>query len=459
MERKTIIIISVISSLVLVGGGAYWYLSRKAVPETPKAGVVFPSNSGTFSGAPQSTAKQKFVPGSGAPLPRLYELHNTPVAGAGFFESGKGANLLITARYIERGLGNIFESSLDTFAETRLSNETRPKIAEAVWVNSGNSVLTRFLDDQQDGLIKTHVLTLGASAPSLKTGASSAVKDSFLKTEEVFLPDTIPFVAAAGNNSDKFFYLLNDGEGMAGFVASPKSVNASKIFTSAFGEWLPQFPNQKLVTLTTKPSANVPGYLFFVNTETKTSRKILGNINGLTTLTSPDGNSVLYAENQGGIPFLSLYNTTKKESRSIALHTLPEKCVWSFKNKLLIYCAVPQSLQEGIYPDQWYQGLISFSDDLWSINTATLETNKIMSPVDLGSTNIDMTNLAISSDDNYLLFINKVSGTPWVYRVVDVSPTPKIAQPLPQAKNTSSSKSKTPVLLPAAITPDMQKIK
>ncbi len=452
MKRRNLIIL-VIVVVLLLAVGVFFLLSRKTTPQT--SGVpTFPQGSGAQApgggtgGAGGYGSVSNFVPGSGAPLPRLYQLHTTPVAGAGFYETGSGSSLSVSARYMERSLGNIFETPLNTFAETRISNETHPQVAEALWGNKGNSVIFRYLDSQTDGLIKSHIINLGTSATPITISTSTeSVQPSFLKTEEVFLPDYIPFASTAGDNSNTLFYLKDTGGPILGFVTDFKNSSAINIFSSPFTEWLPQFPNKNLVTLNTKPSADVPGDMFFLNPKTKAVTKILGDINGLTTLTNTDGKYVLYSGTQVGVPQLSVYDTTKKTSNQISLQTLPEKCVWSTMQKTVVYCAVPQNIPTGTYPDQWYQGVISFSDSLWRIDVATLNVTPIMVPGAYGAPAMDMTNLLLSSNDAYLLFVDKITSTPWVYRLIDTPQT------------VSSSNTTTPTILPSAITPDMQKIR
>lgn len=462
MERRKITIIVLILTIGMISGGAYWYYTKK-VPLTITSGA-FPGESGARTGATETTPSEPstegegiFTPGSGVALPRLYELHKAPVAGAGFFETKdkKGNIANITARYIEKGLGHIYETQLSTYTETRIVNETRSRIGEAILGNGGKSVVIRFVDDAEGGIIKTRIVNIGASTISFARGTSTApISTGFLKTEEVYLPDFIPFMAVAEDSTDKLFYL----DGSSGSTATFKDTNVSKIFSSAFTEWLPQFPNQKLVTLTTRPSATVPGHMFFLNTGTNAVTKILGNINGLTTLTSHDGKLVLYSGTKGGVPELSVYDTVKKEARQFSLQTLPEKCVWSTKKTTLVYCAVPQSLPSASYPDQWYQGLVSFSDELWEIDSKTFNTRKIMSPKTLGAPVLDMINLSLSSDDSYLLFMNKVSGTPWVYSIVESVQQRKAVAPIVATSTPVATTTKTAVPT-SVITPDMQKLK
>ncbi len=127
MNKKTLIITVGSIILILIGLGIYFYLSQKTT--TPSLGGTFPEEGplGTIKPASEGSGEGSnipFTPGSGAPLPRLYELHKVPVAGAGFIESGKDTDRIVSARYIERGLGHIYETPLSTFIESRISNET-----------------------------------------------------------------------------------------------------------------------------------------------------------------------------------------------------------------------------------------------------------------------------------------------------------------------------------------------
>lgn len=462
MDRRKIIITISIIAIVAILGGAYWYLSKKEILPTP--GEMFPGEAGVAEREREKEEEEKeepFVPEPGAPLPRLHELHKTPVAGVGFMEEGRGSNHTISTRYLERGLGYIFETPLETYIESRIVNETRPRVMEALWGNNGRSVAVRSVDDNGEGIIKTQIINITAPTVSFSTSTSTEkISNGFLKTEEVFLPSYIPFMATSEDGADQLFYLENGSGASIGTVSTNRASNSSKIFTSSFTEWLPQFPNQTLVTLTTKPSATIPGYLFFVDVKTKAFVKIFGGVNGLTTLTSHNENFVLYSETKGKAPELSIYNTVTKESSPLYLKTLPEKCAWGKNDLYIAYCAVPQTIVPAEYPDQWYQGVISFSDDLWEIDTRTLSTKKIMSPMDFSASSLDIINPVLSSDDQYLLFMNKLTGAPWVFRI---SEEPQIAQApvinkeaeivTPTATTTQNKVSQS------VITSDMKKLK
>jgi hypothetical protein len=409
MNKKIVIISATAIILLLLGVGLYFSFKK---PSAHPTGGIFPGSGqpvgGTMGTGTDGEVNVIINPDdkTNPQANRLHELHKAPVAGVSFAENSDHQQY---ARYIERGLGHIYETPLSTLIETRISNETHAELGEALWGNSGKSVLIRYVDTTNTGAIKTRILNMGGPTSSFE-GASSG--NTFVRVDQLFLPDFIPFIAPSEDGADKLFYLENSASSAFGSTVTWRGVSTANIFSSTFTEWLPQFPNQSLVTLTTRPSANIPGYSFFLNTKTRSVTKILSGINGLTTKTSRDVKPVLYAETKNGAPTLYAYDVTKKSLRTLSLQTFPEKCAWSAKHVTMVYCAVPETLPAAAYPDQWYQGLVSFSDSVWKIDTATGTTENIFTPPSL-----DIINPVLSSDDSYLLFMNKVTGTPWVYQL------------------------------------------
>lgn len=447
MNKHALLIIATILILAMLGAGAYFYFFVKkptTTPETP----AFPGGSGPITGVvtggTTDGAGGEDTETTDTPKkpPRLFELHKTPVAGATFVEvkDKKGVLTSITARYIERGLGHIYETPLATYTETRTANETRSRIAEALWGNGGKSLVVRFLEEEGGSTIKSRALNLSMLSSS-----------GFLQAEEVFLPDYIPFMAVAQDGSDKLFYLESNGVTTTGTTASFKNTGKTNVFNSSFNEWLPEFPHKNLITLTTRPSGSVPGHVFFLNPTTKSLTKVLGGINGLTTKTSRDGKTMLYSESADKKVNILAYDVEKKETRQLSLQTLPEKCVWSSKKTTVAYCAVPQALYPAIYPDQWYQGLISFTDNIWRIDTKTAIAENIFTGT------FDIVNTVLSSDDSYLLFMNKTTGTPWVYRLTEEAPV--LTTPTPTTTSPATTSTNTNVIAPSSTIEGMVRVK
>ena len=81
----------------------------------------------------------------------------------------------------------------------------------------------------------------------------------------------------------------------------------------------------------------------------------------------------------------------------------------------MFYCAVPLNPPQALYPDGWYQGLVSFSDVLVRIDAGVGSMTVLVDPKEFAGEEIDAVNLALSKDENYLFFINKKMGLrgPW----------------------------------------------
>jgi hypothetical protein len=151
--------------------------------------------------------------------------------------------------------------------------------------------------------------------------------------------------------------------------------------------------------------------MYEVDTGTKNFSRVLGPINGLTTLTSPNGKLTLYGDDNLS---LYLYHNDTKTSDLLGIKTLPEKCVWGSGNDV-IYCAVPKTIS-GTYPDDWYQGTISFSDQFWKIDAKTENTTLLFDPSTItGGEEADGIKLATDTGENYLFFVNKKDSYLWEY--------------------------------------------
>ncbi len=185
----------------------------------------------------------------------------------------------------------------------------------------------------------------------------------------------------------------------------------------AYTEWTPAWPTSSMITLTTKPAGTVPGFVYSLDPDKKTFKKIFGGVLGLTTNTSPDGKNILYSSSQNSQIAINIYNLSSKNNSGMSITTLPEKCVW--QSASILYCAVPTYIPSGNYPDDWYQGAISFVDQIYKINISTLETSMIGNPGSVGAS-IDAMNLAVDTANKYLIFTNKKDGSLWS---LDISPS------------------------------------
>lgn len=431
-KRNFIILIIVLLILLMVG--AYFFVSK--------------SNSGT--GTDGKTSLKDFFPfgkGSGvtpsptpepqpSPTPepqpeptpvvmKLRAVSKTPTAGYTLFSKERLVPVTITvsgdtttttasigttekieaARYVERATGNIYDVFGDTLEEHRISNTTIPRIYEALFGNSGTLVIMRYVGEDN-----RTIQTYEAPIPEPIIGGDGATPEltgTFMATnisDATISPDTT-----------KLFTLAPFVGTIIGTLSNADGTSKKQIFSSQYLEWLPAWIDSKQIALTTKASAYSAGYLYFLDTGTQKTSRILGNITGLTTLVSPDGKLVLYSQTSGNTIRTLLYNTTTRVAQDVGLKTLPEKCLWT-SDSSTIYCGVPNDIQAGSYPDAWYQGLTRFDDSLWRITVGEINTTTLLVSLrEVAGSAIDTIKLKLASDAHYLYFIDKTNGILWQY--------------------------------------------
>jgi hypothetical protein len=324
-------------------------------------------------------------------------------------------------RYIERGMGKVYETSSSTLAVTRITNSTYTRITESFFDKTGDNLLLRGLVGGSD-VIQTKLGTTLFESPT-STSMSLKLKDlpyNLLST--VLSPEKDYFAS----------YIEQKGVGSSINISRLDGTGVSNIYKSPFREWLLSWPSKDTVVLNTKPSAYSAGFAYFINTKTKAFKRITGGQSGLTTLMSPDGLNVLIGESIEGSVKLSVLNLKNQVYKDIYARTLPEKCVWSKLEKNVIFCAAGESIIYAPYPDAWYQGLVFFDDNIWKINIETQE-NKIIAVIrDYTRDGLDATNLLLSKNEDYLMFTNKKDLSLWGLEI-----------PKPQKIATSTTSTKT----------------
>ncbi|MFA5778019.1 MAG: hypothetical protein WC870_00805 [Candidatus Paceibacterota bacterium] len=304
-------------------------------------------------------------------------------------------------RYVDRATGNIYQTFADKIAERKFSGTIIPKVYEALFGNKGQSVIMRYL--KTDGrTIITFVGNLPKELLGGDTTESNEIKGSFL-------PENIKDMSLS-SDTGSVFYLFNTGDSMVGTTLNLTTNKKVQIFDSPFTEWLSSWPNSKIITLTTKPSFSVPGYMYTIDPNTKNLIKTIDEVPGLTTLPSPNGKLVLYSNNTLS---LNLFHTDTKTNDLFGVKTLPEKCIWGKANDV-VYCSVPKYISGGQYPDTWYQGETSFSDQIWKIDIKTRNATIIADLATItGGEEIDGIKLMLDEGENYLFFVNKKDSFLW----------------------------------------------
>lgn len=310
----------------------------------------------------------------------------------------------LSARLVDKENGNIFDVILDSGDQYQVTNTTIPRVHEAYITNGGKNVLLRYLKEDE-----LTIASFYGKVPEQKLGDDI----SEAPLPGTILEDDIKDVALSPDTTELYLQTAVGGNS-TGVIRNIDTKKQSVLWQHPYSEWLAQWVNKNLVTLTTKASGYVPGFVYSVDTVSGVFEKVFGGIGGLTTNTSPDGTQILFS-GAGNQINTSFYNIGDRKAFDVSIDTLAEKCVWLPTN-ISVLCAVPKYVPEGVFPDNWYQGLISFDDSFWQIDSnRLLDDEELFDPSDYTTETIDAVNLSISPDGKYLLFKNKIDDSLWVY--------------------------------------------
>lgn len=400
MSKKTKITILVSASIfLLIALLAFYFFFLKNLSVEPGTPGTFPPPEGNISpGTEQPTVLPDEHAGAKNPLQHLTTV---PIAGA--VAGGKGGEVRV--RYVDRALGNVFEIPAGGGETTRLTNKTIPKVYEALWNKAGTGVILRYLKDDNE--------TIQTFSAHIKAGIGGTPGE----LQGSFLPANILSIALSPSTDELLYIREEQGDGVA-TRASFDGTGKVELWRSPLREWLPLWSNSSTILLQSKPSVLSEGALLSLDRATGESATFLAGISGLTALPNSDLSTVMYSESTNSNFSSHTFNKTKNERKSLLLTTLPEKCVWA-KDDVTLYCGVPTSVSGGSYPDIWYQGVVSFTDELWSIHFPE-QTTTLVSLLKPGLNDpIDLVQPSLSPDESYLIFTNRNDGTLWSYRLRD----------------------------------------
>jgi hypothetical protein len=385
-------IIPIVIILVLLGLGllAYFLFFRSGGdekrPNLPVSENNIPTNgdvsgNGTNNGENNGNNLGRFQP-------TLRLVYDTPVAGGVTFnKNGKDYT-----RFIERGKGNVYETEAKNIRPQRLTNNTIPQIYNAYWSKNGEQVVGQYLRNEEE--IQTFVGTI----------KSKSQGEGELQTQ--FIAQNVSSIALSPTDNQIVYLSVNDAGSK--IIRSNLSLSSKvEIFNSPLKDWLIDYPSTSNVSVTSKTSSKNEGLIQTVNSATGDEKVLLSKKKGLTTLLNNSGDKLMFSESFGREFSTFILNTITQSKTSARLQTLPEKCVWSLNNKNVIFCAVPEEIIDGEYPEDWYLGLKSFKDEMWKTNVETGETVYLSNLSNGAGEDIDAYKISLSQNEKFITFLNK----------------------------------------------------
>ena len=417
MNKRLLIAISLIVLILALAGGILFLVNRPSKNSPPPTPVETPLSGFPFSPPVVNEAPPtpdvpispvEIIPINLLPPPinisGLTKLAPTAIAGAVLLPRSSSTTPP-TLIYLEESTGNLFRVAPEGQNNQPLTINSLPGVAHAWWGIARNKkddtlvLLAQYLDSRE--------------APATFRGTYNLKATTTEPTDLVGA--VIPNISAGGiavsPNRDRFFSLIDTATGVNGTVTDLLTGKIRAIFTSSLKSWTVSWPSATVITLVPRANAETPGALYFLNPETGVLTRILGDKLGLTTLVNQSGTKVLYGQ---GLGTLTVYSTRAGETRALTIATLPEKCVWA-SDAVTIYCAVPNSPSRvAQYPDDWWQGEVTFNDSFWQVDTNTGEAKIIFTNNSSGSNNnLDAINLILDEVGKRLIFTDRWSATLW----------------------------------------------
>lgn len=424
MRKSTLIILILIIIAIIAGGVYYWMFFRdtkltidNTVDTTPKSGFT-PLNTNNTPRDNTPTATTSIVTtntpidySNPSTLPSLRQLSADPVAGM-FASTTKIKTTpsstttvdVTLVRFIDRGTGHIYQANNLTSDIEKISNTTLPKIYEGYWNKNLTASVLRYLKDGTDTITNFY-------AEIRKVPNSIASSTTPYEIKGKYLSD-INGVAVSPTGDRIFTWNIENGRG-SGYISTFDEKTRLKIFDSPLNQVNVDWPEASTITLTTKGLSIANGYTYSINTKTLDSKKVIGPVRGLSSKMSSDAKHVIYSIGGSDIETRVL-NISTGTSTEVIFKTLADKCVWSKLRKNEVYCAVPTEIPDGLYPEDWYKGTVSFVDQIWVLDVTSGEVHLLANPLNLAKTIMDATELTLDPKENYLYFINKVDLSLWV---------------------------------------------
>ncbi len=430
-SRKKIATIIFIVFIVGFVGAIGWYVapvlfqasSEEEPTDEPRDVNLFPFIGGGLFGQneekenPEDTQPLSEEDRSRARMPRLRQISPGPVIGAilapaddhggvvGFAPTTTtDEDIHNTIRYIELGTGHVYQGSTLKEEITRISNTTVPRINEAHFADLDN-ILIRYINNQD--VIKTFQAELVNNF-----GDNDATPQ---RLQGIFLEDNI--IAIDTSPDSEVMMVVADPLGAKFIVSDLARENVRQVHDSPLSEWRVSFDGSTsdVVVLST-PSYNTFGVAYTLDLANGSFIPFVYARKALDVVSSRDRNHVLLSLQDSEGMQLYLWNEASNEYTLMPQPTFAEKCVWA-DTRALFYCAVPTDPIIYLEPDLWYQGVTEYRDQIWQINPANGQMSLLLSPIEYTQESLDMIDIDISRDEQFLYFRDKQTRSLWSVQI------------------------------------------
>lgn len=408
MRRNILILIGVV---ILVSLGVAWYVLREPSADPADTSGTFPTVGGPATPTGPGNTSDFFddpIDASERPVAaaaRLVKITDGPVAHglSALTETSDQAGTTTSSntigarvRYIERASGNAYEYRSSTKSIARLTSRTMPGITTASWLTDGSRAYVQYQAEGSDLSTYTETYALPITGEG----------------EGQLLPRNLAAAIADGNTS--VITLSTTPTGSVALRAGIGGIGGTALFETPLSRIF-AFPSNAGLFVHTPASASVESYLFLVRAGRL--ERISAPSRGMTALPSPDGARVLISYiNAAGDLSMGMVETETRTFTTLPVATLTEKCTFT-KDSLRVYCGVPAGETSGVLPDEWYQGVFGFRDQIWEIDFENRLALFVADLPNLAEAPIDAVSLATDPSGKGLFFMNRNDGSLWAYEL------------------------------------------
>ncbi|MBI1961554.1 MAG: hypothetical protein HYS45_02540 [Parcubacteria group bacterium] len=273
-----------------------------------------------------------------------------------------------------------------------LSDQVFRSVSDVAWSNSGSSAILEFPDGSN--IFYDFERNIQATLPPEAQEFSFAPNDSQLAYEYI-----------GESESDRWIIKSNPtGEGEEMVQALGKESRNVAVNWS---------PNNQVVATFREPTSSEGEEVFFVGFNNENFLSLQTNGLGFEGAWSPSGKQMLYSVYRAATNYNPMLHIAGAEgdniglgNRSLRIQTWPDKC--AFATEEIVYCAVPQFLNEGsgIFREQTF----GTQDTIYKIDLISNAASPIAFPESEGGSSFTIETMAVSADGRELYFTDRVSG-------------------------------------------------
>lgn len=374
INKRFIILISSIFAVVILTAISLWLLFKS--PETTPVASEQPEQEEIASEPITPLKETDFI---------VFKLSDSPVVSPSIIND--------SVRFYSKQSGYLHETSFDGKSQKTVTNFSVPNIITGIWSFDKSKVINIY---KENDIIKKALYDISSKKVSP-------------------LDSRIRFINFS-TSQNKIVYQFIDEQLSINKISTsdPDGLNWKNIQNIRMENIRLYWPKDNLIAILTAPSGLVKGSLLTTDPSNGGSLiKLITESFGLTIKYSDDGNFLLYSQTDqnGHSPKLYLIKNGNIAAQELNLNTLSDKCTFSKNNN--IYCAIPSIINGSlILPDDFYKDVANFSDSIFKIDTNNNRSFSIMDSSylkDLGY-NFNMSDLLVSPNEDYLVFINKNDG-------------------------------------------------